>query len=65
MKAMRSVAQKKGYKPSFTFYKQYGSNKKKLRFSKSNDPGIERHYATHFVDSNYRKATKREEKGEE
>lgn len=57
---MRVYAQKSGLKPSFTCYKQWGLKKKSgqgrgpvilLRFSKSGDPGVERWYATHFVDS--------------
>lgn len=56
---MRVYAQKTGLKPSFTRYKQWGTKKKAgqsrrsvvpLRFSKSGDPGVERWYATHFVD---------------
>lgn len=46
-------------KPSFCYYKRWGTKKKNgqgrkpvipLRFSKSGDPEIERRYATHFVD---------------
>lgn len=57
---MRVYAQRAGLKPSFTCYKQWGVKKKAgqgrrpvvpLRFSKSGDPGVERWYATHFVDS--------------
>ena len=57
---MRVYAQKTGLKSSFTCYKQWGTKKKAgqgrrpvvpLRFSKSGDPGVERWYATHFIDS--------------
>ena len=54
--AMRRYAQKNGLKPSFTYYKRWGVKKKgsrrtiPLRFSKSNNPDIERQYATHYVD---------------
>ena len=57
---MRVYAQKAGLKPSFTCYKQWGVKRKlvraadrwsRSRFSKSGDPGVERWYATHFVDS--------------
>ena len=54
---IRSYANKRGYKPSFTYYKQWGAKKKKgvrqtvpLRFSKSGAPEIEGVYATHYVD---------------
>ncbi len=59
MREMRSYAAKAGLKPSFCYYKQWGTKKKNgqgrkpvipLRFSKSGDPEIERQYATHFVD---------------
>ncbi|MCK9524368.1 MAG: hypothetical protein M0R49_00350 [Limnochordia bacterium] len=55
MRQMRVYAQQNGLKPSFCFYKQWGtSNKgrpaKSLRFSKSGSPDIEKWYATHFVD---------------
>ena len=57
---MRVYAQKAGLKPSFCYYKQWGTKKKggqgrkpviPLRFSKSGNPDVERWYATHFVDS--------------
>ena len=57
---MRVYAQKAGLKPSFCYYKQWGTKKKggqgrkpviPLRFSKSSNPDVERWYATHFVDS--------------
>lgn len=52
MHEMRSYATKNNLKPSWTFYHQSGKNKDRaLRFSKSGDEAIERHYATHFVDS--------------
>ena len=59
MREMRSFAAKTGLKPSFCYYKQWGTKKKggqgrkpviPLRFSKSGDPEIEQRYATHFVD---------------
>lgn len=59
MREMRSYAAKAGLKPSFCYYKRWGTKKKNgqgrkpvilLRFSKSGDPEIERRYATHFVD---------------
>ena len=57
---MRVYAQKAGLKPSFCYYKQWGTKKKggqgrkpviPLRFSKSGNPDVERWYTTHFVDS--------------
>lgn len=57
---MRVYAQKAGLKPSFCYYKQWGTKKNDgqgrkpvilLRFSKSGDPEVEKWYATHFVDT--------------
>ena len=59
MREMRSYASKAGLKPSFCYYKRWGTKKKNgqgrkpvipLRFSKSGNPEIERRYATHYVD---------------
>ena len=59
MREMRSYAAKAGLKPSFCYYKRWGTKKKNgqgrkpvipLRFSKSGAPEIEQRYATHFVD---------------
>ena len=59
MKEMRAYAKKAGLKPSFCYYKQWGTKKKtgqghrpvvQLRFSKSGSPEIEKSYATHYVD---------------
>ena len=59
MREMRSYATKTGLKPSFCYYKRWGTKKKNgqgrkpvipLRFSKSGNPEIEQRYATHFVD---------------
>lgn len=59
MGQIKGYAIKSGYKPSFTYYKQWGVKKKQgakktvpLRFSKSGNPEIERAYATHYVDEN-------------
>jgi hypothetical protein len=53
---IRVFARKNDLKPSWTFYKKWGNNKKgnrgnavKLRFSKSGDENIEQQYATHYV----------------
>ena len=53
MKEVRSYAGKNELKPSETVYKQWGKKGRviKLRFSKSGDPGIEKGYSTHYVDS--------------
>lgn len=60
MHQMRVYAQRNNLKPSFCYYKQWGVKKPNgqghkpvipLRFSKSNDPNIEKWYATHFVDA--------------
>ena len=53
---IHAYAHKHGLKPSWTYYKQWGANKKSsegkavmLRFSKSGNEGIEKQYATHYV----------------
>jgi len=53
---IRAYARKHNLKPSWTFYKRWGDNKKgakvkatKLRFSKSGDENIEKQYATHYI----------------
>ncbi len=57
MHVIRSLAAKNGYKPSLTYYKQWGARKNghrtavQLRFSKSGAADIERNYATHYIDS--------------
>lgn len=51
MHEIRSCAQKMGLKPSISQYRRWGKGPKRpLRFSKSGNPGIEKWYATHFVD---------------
>ena len=59
MKQIRTYAKEAGLKPSFCYYKQWGTKKKtgqghrpvvQLRFSKSGNPEIEKSYATHYVD---------------
>lgn len=52
MKQIRSCAVKYHCRPSFTVYHRKG---KKLRFSKTGDPGIEKNYATHYVNMNLKK----------
>lgn len=60
MHQMRVYAQKNDLKPSFCYYKQWGTPKSNgqghktvipLRFSKSGNPDIEKWYGTHFVDA--------------
>lgn len=60
MSQIRKYAKKSDLKPSFCYYKQWGTKKKNgqgrkpvipLRFSKSGNLDIERAYATHFVDA--------------
>lgn len=51
MREIRTYALKNDLKSSWTFYHQYGKNRKnKLRFSKSGDEKIEAAYATHYLD---------------
>ena len=49
MKVVRAYAAANGLKPSFTDYRQVGSKDRKLRFSKSGSPAIEKAYSTHYV----------------
>lgn len=52
MKEVRTYARKNNLKESWTYYKRWGRKGKpaiKLRFSKSGDESIERHYATHYI----------------
>lgn len=52
MKEIRAYARKNNLKESWTYYKRWGRKGKpaiKLRFSKSGDENIERHYATHYI----------------
>ena len=49
MNVVRTYAAANGLKPSFTDYRQVGSKDRKLRFSKSGNPAIEKAYATHYV----------------
>jgi len=49
MKVVRAYAATNGLKPSFTDYRQVGSKDRKLRFSKSGNPAIEKAYSTHYV----------------
>lgn len=50
MSSLREKAREVDLKPSYTAYMRQGKGPKQpLRFSKSGDPNIELHYATHFV----------------
>ncbi|MCL2300437.1 MAG: hypothetical protein FWC27_09880 [Firmicutes bacterium] len=52
MSEIRAYARKNDLKPSWSCYHQWGKHKQnRLRFSKSGDEKVERHYATHFVDT--------------
>ncbi len=61
MHQMRVYAKKTGLKPSFCYYKQWGTKKKggqgnkqiiSLQFSKSRNLDVEKWYATHFAKIN-------------
>lgn len=67
MHQMRVYARKNTLHPSYCYYKQWGTKKKggqghkpviPLRFSRSNNPDIEKWYATHFVDKKQIEALK-------
>ena len=73
MSQIRKYAKKSDLKPSFCYYKQWGTKKKNgqvrkpvipLRFSKSGNPDIERAYATHFVDAQRIEQITKESQGE-
>lgn len=49
MKNIRICAKDLDLQPSLSDYRQWGAKSHKLRFSKSGDPNIEKHYATHYV----------------
>lgn len=54
-RTVRLHAKERGLKPSYSAYNRWGKGKgMKLRFSKSGLADIERHYATHYVDTLYR-----------
>ena len=51
-KIIRKFAEQRQLKKSWTAYNQSGTkDKKRLIFSKSEDPGIETFYATHYIDN--------------
>ncbi|NLN04710.1 MAG: hypothetical protein GX166_07830 [Clostridiaceae bacterium] len=54
MKELGNFARLNKLKPSHTVYAPWGSKsrKKVLRFSKSGNPNIEKHYSTHYVKRN-------------
>jgi len=69
LKEMRVYSEKSGYKPSFCYYKRWGTKKKNgqgkkpvipLRFSKSGNASLEKTYATHYVKKEF--FSKKEEK---
>jgi len=50
MGVFRSLAARKGLKPGWTAYHQWGRGRKRiLQFSKSGNPAIEKAYCTHFI----------------
>jgi len=50
MKELNKFAREQNLKPSWTAYNKWGKGpKKRLQFSKSGDPIIEKGYATHYV----------------
>lgn len=68
MEQIHSYAKKTGLKPLFCYYKQWGMKKKPaapLRFSKSQNPEIEKAYATHYVDLDRTGQLKQEKLGKE
>jgi hypothetical protein len=49
MRAFRSWAESAGLRPSETVYVSWTRDRRRLRFSKSEDPNIERAYRTHWL----------------
>jgi hypothetical protein len=53
MAKFRETARELDLKESYTAYMRWGKGPKQpLRFSKSGDPNVEKHYSTHFVAMN-------------
>ena len=48
MKTVRTYAKENNLKMSVADYRQWGDKSRKLRFSKSGNPNIEKEYATHY-----------------
>jgi hypothetical protein len=51
MRVLRRWAEDAGLRPSETVYVSWTRDRRKLRFSKSGDPNIERAYRTHWLPS--------------
>ena len=49
LKQIRICAAEKGLKPSLTDYRQRGSKSRRLRFTKTGNPQLEKAYATYYV----------------
>lgn len=49
MRVFRRWARSRGLRPSETVYVSWTKDRRRLRFSKSGDPGIERAYRTHWL----------------
>ena len=56
MKTVKTYAKENDLKMSVADYRQWGNKSRKLRFSKSGNPNIEKAYATHYyVDHDLKK----------
>lgn len=49
MRVFRSLAESKGLRPSETVYVSWTKDRRRLRFSKSGNPNLERAYRTHWL----------------
>jgi hypothetical protein len=49
MRVFRSVVESEGLRPSETVYVSWTKDRRRLRFSKSGDPHLERAYRTHWL----------------
>jgi hypothetical protein len=52
MRVFRSVVESEGLRPSETVYASWTKDRRRLRFSKSGDPNLERAYRTHWLPPN-------------
>jgi hypothetical protein len=49
MRLFRTVVESEGLRPSETVYVSWTKDRRRLRFSKSGDPNLERAYRTHWL----------------
>lgn len=62
LKIIRKYAMDNGLKPSETDYRQWGAKSRKLRFSKTGNPAVEKSYSTHYTVNKNSKIQKKQTK---